>query len=97
MRRFVEQADRGQSTLLPECLDDFIDNSNPVRVTLDLAEMNFEGGERVWKIGIFSGFLVCSRTLMATGLFGPLVADFEKRSGLFCLLPREQKGGHAAS
>jgi len=47
MRRFVEQADRGQSTLLTECLDDFIDESNPVRVidvfvdTLDLAEMSF--------------------------------------------------------
>jgi hypothetical protein len=27
MRRFVEQADRGQWTLLPECLDDFIDES----------------------------------------------------------------------
>ncbi len=25
MRRFVEEADRGQRTLLPECLDDFID------------------------------------------------------------------------
>ena len=51
MRRFVEQADRGQSTLLPECLDDFIDESNPVRVidvfvdTLDLAEISFEGAE----------------------------------------------------
>src|SRR5438132_8609089 len=51
MRRFVEQADRGQCTLLPECLDDFIDESNPVRVidvfvdTLDLAEMSFEGVE----------------------------------------------------
>jgi hypothetical protein len=49
MRRFVEQADRGQSTLLPECLDDFIDESNPVRVidvfvdALDLAEMSFDG------------------------------------------------------
>ena len=47
MRRFVEQADRRQSTLLPECLDDFIDENNPVRVidvfvdTLDLAEMGF--------------------------------------------------------
>jgi transposase len=46
MRRFVEQADRGQSTLLPECLDDFIDENNPVRVidvfdTLDLAQMGF--------------------------------------------------------
>src|SRR4029077_7949814 len=49
MRRFVEEADRGQWTLLPECLDDFIDESNPVRVidvfvdALDLAEMAFEG------------------------------------------------------
>jgi hypothetical protein len=25
MQRFVEEADRGQWTLLPECLDDFID------------------------------------------------------------------------
>ena len=49
MKRFVAGADRGQSTLLPECLDDFIDESNPVRVidvfvdALDLAEMGFEG------------------------------------------------------
>jgi transposase len=51
MKRFVEGADRGQSTLLPECLDDFIDESNPVRVidgfveALDLAEMGFDGVE----------------------------------------------------
>ena len=51
MRRFVEGADRGQWSLLPECLDDFIDESNPVRVidvfvdALDLAEMSFEGVE----------------------------------------------------
>jgi transposase len=51
MRRFVEEADRGQWTLLPECLDDFIDESNPVRAidvfvdALDLAEMSFEGVE----------------------------------------------------
>src|SRR5262247_425753 len=51
MGRFIEEADRGQLTLLPECLDDFIDESNPVRVVdafvdaLDLAEMNFEGVE----------------------------------------------------
>jgi hypothetical protein len=31
MKRFVEGADRGQSTLLPECLDDWIDHENPVR------------------------------------------------------------------
>ena len=51
MRRFVEEADRGQWTLLPECLDDFIGEDNPVRVidafvdALDLAEMSFEGVE----------------------------------------------------
>ena len=50
MRRFVEQADRGQWTQLPECLNDFIDENNPVRVidafvdALDLAEMSLEGG-----------------------------------------------------
>ena len=51
MQRFVEEADRGQWTLLPECLDDFIDESNPVRVidvfvdALDLAEISFAGVE----------------------------------------------------
>ena len=34
MRRFVEEADRGQWTLLPECLDDFISENNPVRVIM---------------------------------------------------------------
>src|SRR6201995_5585282 len=49
MRRFIEEADRGQSTLLPECLDDFIDQGNPVRVidvfvdALDLTDMGFDG------------------------------------------------------
>ena len=51
MKRFVAGADRWQSTLLPECLDDFIDESNPVRVidafvdSLDLADLSFEGVE----------------------------------------------------
>jgi transposase len=51
MKRFVAGADRGQSTLLPECLDDFIDESNAVRVidafvdALDLAELEFDGIE----------------------------------------------------
>jgi hypothetical protein len=49
MRRFVEGADRGHSTLLPECLDDWVEESNPVRVidafvdALDLAKMGFDG------------------------------------------------------
>ena len=51
MKRFVEGTDRGQSTLFPECLDDWTDENNPVRVidafvdTLDLAELGFEGVE----------------------------------------------------
>ena len=51
MKRFVEGADRGQSTLLPECLDDWVDESNPVRVidafvdALDLADLGFDGVE----------------------------------------------------
>jgi hypothetical protein len=32
MRRFVEGADLGQSTLFPECLEDWIGEDNPVRV-----------------------------------------------------------------
>jgi transposase len=51
MKRFVEGVDRGQSTLLPECLDDWIDENNPVRVidafveALDLAGLGFGGVE----------------------------------------------------
>src|SRR5215831_15896147 len=51
MKRFVEGADRGQSTLLPECLDDWIDENNPVRVidafveALNLGELGFAGVE----------------------------------------------------
>jgi transposase len=51
MKRFVEGADRGQLTLLPECLDDWIDENNPVRVieafveALQLAELGFDGVE----------------------------------------------------
>src|SRR3974377_1012900 len=49
MRRFVEGVDRGQSTLLPECLEDWICEDNPVRAIdvfadgLDLAELGFGG------------------------------------------------------
>ena len=49
MKRFVEGADRGQSTLLPECLDDWIHEENPVRAidafvdALDLRDLGFDG------------------------------------------------------
>jgi transposase len=51
MKRFVAGADRAQSILLPESLDDFIAESNPVRVidafvdALNLAELGFAGVE----------------------------------------------------
>src|SRR6187200_1565820 len=51
MKRFVEGADRGQSTLLPECLDEWVEESNSVRVidafvdALDLADLGFDGVE----------------------------------------------------
>ena len=49
MRRFVEGADRGQTTLFPECLEDWIGEDNTVRVIdvfveeLDLAGLGFGG------------------------------------------------------
>jgi transposase len=32
MKRFIEGEDRSQSTLLPERLDDYVGEDNPVRV-----------------------------------------------------------------
>jgi len=49
MKRFVEGTDRGQGTLFPECLEDWIGEDNPVRVIevfveeLDLADLGFDG------------------------------------------------------
>jgi len=48
MKRFVEGLDRGQATLFPECLSDWIDAENPVRAidafldALGLGELGFE-------------------------------------------------------
>ena len=49
MKRFVEGTDRGQATLFPDCLADWIDENNPVQVIdvfvdeLDLAALGFDG------------------------------------------------------
>src|SRR5262249_42753608 len=49
MKRFVEGQDRSQLTLLPECLDDYVGEDNPVRIVdafideLDLAVLGFAG------------------------------------------------------
>jgi len=49
MKRFIQGEDRTQRTLLPEMLDDYITEANPVRVVdvyvdeLDLGKLGFEG------------------------------------------------------
>ena len=45
MKRFVEGEDRRQGVLLPEYLDDFVAEENPVRVIeeLNLAALGFDG------------------------------------------------------
>ena len=51
MKRFIEGEDRNQVTLLPDCLDDYIAEDNPVRAVdasveeLDLKALGFEGAE----------------------------------------------------
>jgi transposase len=47
--RFIDEADRFQGTLLPETIDEYVCEENPVRVidafvgALDLASLGFEG------------------------------------------------------
>jgi len=49
MKRFIQGEHRGQSALLPESLDDYVADTNPVRVVdvfvdeLDLGQLGFEG------------------------------------------------------
>src|SRR5678810_1255545 len=51
MKRFIEGQDRSQVNLLPECLDDYLGEDNPVRVVdvfvdeLNLEELGFEGAQ----------------------------------------------------
>jgi hypothetical protein len=56
MKRFVEGLDRGQSTLFPASLDDYVTADNPVRAvdmfvdSLDLDQLGFRGcpAARYW-------------------------------------------------
>jgi transposase len=49
MAGFMAGLDRGQTTLLPECLEDWVDENNSVRAVdvfveaLDLRDLGFEG------------------------------------------------------
>ena len=48
MKRFIEGLDRNQTTLLPECIDDYVEEENPVRAIdafvdmLELGALGFE-------------------------------------------------------
>jgi transposase len=48
MKRFIQGEHRGQGTLLPESLDDYVSDTNPVRVVdvfvdeLDLVKLGFK-------------------------------------------------------
>ena len=63
MKRFVEGEDRRQGVLLPEFLDDYVSEENPVRVIdvfveeLDLGALGFEGvvPEATGRPGLSSG------------------------------------------
>jgi hypothetical protein len=52
MKGFVQGADRQQTTLLPECVDDWVDESNPVRAVdvfvdaLELRDLGFGAGAK---------------------------------------------------
>jgi transposase len=54
MKRFIEGEDRSQATLLPEYLDDYIGEDNPVRAVdafveeLDLKQLGFAGADSAW-------------------------------------------------
>jgi hypothetical protein len=59
MQGFVQAADRQQTTLLPECLDDWVDESNPVRavdVLVDALDLRDLGDKKrfhtAWVKGI---------------------------------------------
>ncbi len=58
MKRFVQGDDRTQSFLLPEALDDYVTDTNPVRVVdifvdeLDLQKLGFEGVEPALTVGL---------------------------------------------
>jgi transposase len=49
MKRFIQGQERDQATLFPECLEDWVDEDNPVRVidafidSLDLGALGFAG------------------------------------------------------
>jgi hypothetical protein len=64
MKRFIEGAERAQSTLFPEYLENWVDENNPVRVidvfvdALDLAGWDLTGGARGDRAAVVSSISV---------------------------------------
>jgi hypothetical protein len=96
MKRFVEGADRGQSTLLPQCLDEWVEESNSVRVidcfvdSLDLADLGFEGvepaatGRPAYHPSVLLKLYIYGYLNRLLGRLAPddkVIADFRKDNG----------------
>jgi hypothetical protein len=79
MKRFIEGEVRTQVTLLPECLDDYVTQENPVRVVdvfvdeLDLGALGFEGTDPA----------DCCRSRRVQGKAGPSTRLFFEYQGCF--------------
>ncbi len=56
MKRFIEGEARTQVTLLPECLDDYVTEENPVRVVDDYVKNN-----RMDRLKFLNGLLYSHR------------------------------------
>ena len=69
MKRFVEGADRGQSTLLPECLDEWVEESNSVRVACVAIGHGFEAVKKISAAGLFGPQWPNSNLKLAVGYF----------------------------
>ena len=80
MKRFVEGEDRRQGVLLPEFLDDWVSQENPVRAIdvfvdeLDLGGLGFEGVEPSAGAGSRSQ----RRADVADGTAGPGLQDHRR-------------------
>ena len=89
MKRFIEGEERCQASLLPECLDDFIAEDNPVRAVdafvseLRLGELGFEGAEpaTTGRPSYHPGFSSRSTSTVTLTAFRPAAVWSARRNG----------------
>jgi hypothetical protein len=99
MKRFIEGEDRQQVALLPECLDGYIGEDNPVRVVdafveeLDLQVLGFKGVDPA-STGRPSYHPAVLLKLYIYGYLNRIQSS--RRLGLqdHCRLPSRQRSGH---